>query len=604
MNNTAIRYTIFPSSPEAHLFGVTCTVDSPDPGGQQFSMPSWIPGSYLLREFARHVVRIRARSGLTEIPIVKLDKNTWVAEPCAGPLTIEYEVYAFDLSVRGAYLDTTRGFFNGTCVFLRVHDSEDLTHEVDIRAPQGSPYKNWRVATAMRRGKAKAYGFGTYCADNYDDLIDHPVEMGEFSLSTFRAAGVAHDIVISGRHDTDMKRLARDLRPLCETQIAFWGEAPMKRYVFLVLAVGEGYGGLEHRASTSLICNRSDLPTRSTPATDENYRSFLGLCSHEYFHTWNVKRIKPQAFTPYDPDRENYTQLLWAFEGITSYYDDLMLVRSGLISRDAYLEVLGRTITQVLRGAGRLKQSVAESSFDAWIKFYRQDENAPNAIVSYYSKGSLVALCLDLLIRQKTAGHKSLDHLMRAAWRRYGRTGTGVPEDGFEQLAEAVTGVRLNRFFENAVYGTDDLPIARLLKEVGIDMQLRPAESVTDRGGTSGKLDARTARDRPDLGIRVRAEGPDLKITHVLDAGAAQRAGLSAGDAIVAIDAIRVGNANFEKILSRYKAGERLHVHAFRRDELMTFEVELVGAASNTCYLTTTAEASMAKARRAWLGTV
>jgi predicted metalloprotease with PDZ domain len=602
MTKTAIRYTIFPASPEAHLFGVTCTVDEPDPAGQQFSMPAWIPGSYLLREFARHVVQIRARSGRHAVPVVKRDKNTWVAKPCTGPLTIEYEVYAFDLSVRGAYLDTVRGFFNGTCVFLRIHGAEQHRHEVDVRPPRGSRYRNWRIATAMRCNGAKTYGFGKYVAADYDELIDHPVEMGAFSLTTFSAGGVPHDIVISGQHDTDMKRLSRDLKTLCETQIAFWGDAPMERYVFLVLAVGEGYGGLEHRASTSLIANRNDLPRPGMKAADDNYRTFLGLCSHEYFHTWNVKRIKPEAFTPYDLDRENYTRLLWAFEGITSYYDDLMLVRSGLISRDAYLELLGKTITRVQRGSGRHKQSVADSSFDAWTKFYRQDENAPNAIVSYYAKGSLIALCLDLLMREKTGGRKSLDHLMRILWKRYGRTGKGVPEDGVEQIAEQISGVKLGRFFERAVHGTGELPLARLLKEVGVDMRLRHAESMTDSGGTAQSKDVPNAPHGPGLGIRSRAVGTDLTITHVLDGGSAQHAGLSSGDIFVAIDDLRVTGGNLETLLSRRRPGEQVRVHAFRRDELLLFDVRLQAPPRDTCYLTVSENNAFEKSRRNWLG--
>lgn len=598
-----IHYTVFPANPEAHLFAVTCTIAHPDPGGQQFSMPAWIPGSYLLREFARHIVRIRARGARQEVALAKLNKNTWVAEPCAGALTIEYEVYAFDLSVRGAYLDTMRGFFNGTCVFMRVHGAEALRHQVDLRPPRGAAYRKWRVATAMSRDAAPAYGFGTYAAEDYDELIDHPVEMGEFSLATFRAAGIPHDIVISGRHRTDLKRLKRDLKKLCETQIAFWGEAPMKRYVFLVLAVGEGYGGLEHRASTSLLCSRNDLPQTGTAPDDEHYRSFLGLCSHEYFHTWNVKRIKPEAFTPYELDHENHTTLLWAFEGITSYYDDLMLVRAGLIPRDGYLELLGKTATQVQRGSGRLKQSVAQSSFDAWTKFYRQDENAPNAIVSYYTKGSLIALCLDLLIRQKTRGRRSLDHVMRALWKRYGRRGQGVPEDGVEQLAEQVSGTNLRRFFAAAVHGTQDLPLARLLKDVGVDVKLRAAESQSDRGGKPGTNGRAARANLVNLGIRTRASGNEVKLTHVLDGGSGQRAGLSAGDVIVAIDGLRASAANLAHLLSQRRAGERLQLHAFRRDELMQFEIELTAPQSNTIYLEVTQDRRHERARRAWLGT-
>ncbi|HZF18510.1 MAG TPA: peptidase M61, partial [Burkholderiales bacterium] len=329
---TPIHYTIIPVRPEAHLYRVGCTVDDPDPSGQQFAMPAWVPGSYMIRDFARHVVSIRAASGNRVVALEKLDKHTWRAQPVAGPLTVSFEVYAWDLSVRGAHLDTRHGFFNGACVFLRVLGQESAPCELEILRPMGARYRNWRVATAMPRKGARPYGFGTYVTGDYDELIDHPVEMGEFSLARFRACGVPHDIVITGRYRADLARLQRDLKRLCEHHIRFIGEpAPMKRYVFLVTAVGEGYGGLEHRASMALLCSRDDLPREGETEVTERYRTFLGLASHEYFHSWNVKRIKPAAFAPYDLDRENYTTLLWAFEGITSYYDDLALVRCGLI---------------------------------------------------------------------------------------------------------------------------------------------------------------------------------------------------------------------------------------------------------------------------------
>jgi predicted metalloprotease with PDZ domain len=596
-----IRYSLSSSNPQAHLFSVRCTVADPDPAGQRFSMPVWIPGSYLVREFARHVVQLRARAGNRELPVHKLDKNTWITAPATGPITVEYEVYAWDPSVRGACLDTTRAFFNGPCVFLRVHGREQARHEVELTAPSGAPFERWRVATAMRRLKARPWGFGSYFADDYDELIDHPVEMGEFSLAGFRAAGVQHDVVIAGRHDADLKRLCNDLKKVCEAQIALWGEAPMDRYLFLVLAVGDGYGGLEHRASTALIASRGDLPQAGTPADDDNYRTFLGLCSHEYFHTWNVKRIKPEAFAPYDLDRENYTRLLWAFEGITSYYDDLMLVRAGLMSEKAYLETLGRTVTQVARGSGRLKQTVAESSFDAWIKYYRQDENTPNAVVSYYQKGSLIALCLDLLIRSHSGGRKSLDDVMRALWKRHGRTGEGVPEHGVEAIAEEIAGMKLRGFFDRALRSTEELPLKQLLAGMGIEAAARQPESLSDRGGKPGaKTDG---GPRADLGVRVRAEAGDLKLTHVLDGGAAQRAGLSAGDTLIALDGLRVDGRNLESLLSRKRPGDVVQVHAFRRDELMAFTVALTAPARDTWVLTATPDKGRARQRARWLGT-
>jgi predicted metalloprotease with PDZ domain len=488
-------------------------------------------------------------------------------------------------------------------LFLRVHGHGDRPHQVEILPPRGAAYRRWRVATAMQPLAARQHGFGTYFAGDYEELIDHPVEMGEFSIATFRASGVPHDLVISGRHDADIPRLARDLGRLCEAHIRFWGSAPMDRFVFLVNAVGSGYGGLEHRASTALITGRNDLPRPGLGHPDDGYRTFLGLASHEYFHAWNVKRLKPRAFAPYDLDRENYTRLLWAFEGITSYYDDLLLARAGLISESAYLETVGRTITQVQRSPGRLKQTVAESSFDAWIKYYRQDENSPNSIVSYYQKGSLIALCLDLLIRQKTSNRKSLDHVMRTLWRDQAMRGLGVEEDGIERTAERVSGLKLKGFFDRSLRSTEELPIGRLLATVGVEMTLRRPESMADRGGKrSSKPDSELAA-RADLGIRTRTEGGDVVVSHVIDGGAAQQTGVSAGDTIVALDGLRVTGRNLEERLTRLRPGRRYPLHAFRRDELMTFDVVPTAPPRNTCVLTPVADRQAARKRRAWLGT-
>jgi predicted metalloprotease with PDZ domain len=338
---------------------------------------------------------------------------------------------------------------------------------VDIRPPKGLEDARWRVATSLpeaagEKGAAERYGFGLYRADSYDDLIDHPVEMGTFTLGEFEACGVPHAVAITGRHDCDMGRLLADLKPVCERQIRLFGEpAPMSRYVFLTTAVGDGYGGLEHRASTALLCSRADLPHVGMDEATDGYRQFLGLCSHEYFHTWNVKRIKPAAFVPYRLAEENYTRLLWAFEGFTSYYDDLMLVRSQRIGLDDYLKLLAKTITQVHKGSGRHKQSVAESSFEAWTKYYRQDENSPNAIVSYYTKGALVALLLDLRLRAESHGARSLDTLMQALWQRHGQTGIGVAEDGIFALAAELGGEALAGWLQELVEGTAELPSSR-----------------------------------------------------------------------------------------------------------------------------------------------
>jgi predicted metalloprotease with PDZ domain len=600
-----IRYRIQPKHPEAHLFEVTCTVADPDPSGQRFALPAWIPGSYLIRDFARHVVSIHAATRGASVRLAKLDKQTWRAAPCAGTLTVTAEVYAWDLSVRGAHLDTTHAFFNGPSVFLRPLGKEDRPCEVEVIAPSGRRYSAWRVATSLGATAGRTGGFGGYAAENYDELIDHPVELGTFAHAMFVARGVPHEIAITGRHRADMQRLVRDLKRLCEQHLRFWGgPPPIDRYVFLVTAVGEGYGGLEHGASTALLCSRDDLPQPGVKEATESYRTFLGLASHEYFHTWNVKRIKPQAFTPYDLDRESYTALLWAFEGITSYYDDLMLVRCGLVTPEQYLESLGRSITQLLRMPGRRRQTVAESSWDAWIKYYRQDENAPNAIVSYYGKGSLIALCVDLLIRSGTGARRSLDDVMRALWRRFGRTGIGVPENGVERLAEEVTGMKLRGFFDRALRSTAELPLEAMLETVGVEMEVRAADSASDRGGRPASKRAPGRSERVALGARTAGEGNDVKLTHVLDGGAAQAAGLAAGDLLVAIDGLRVTPRTLEGSLARLRPGDTSRVLAFRRDELHEFALKLALPPADTCVLHFVRKpgAGALRLRRSWLG--
>ncbi len=589
----AIHYTIVPKDLAAHLFELTLTVDAPDADGQVFALPAWIPGSYMIREFARNIVRIRAESGGKRVALKKLDKHTWRAAPCAGRITLVYEVYAWDLSVRAAHLDQTHGFFNGTSVFLAVRGQENLPHIVDMRKPEDRACNAWRVATALPELKARRYGFGTYIAADYDELIDHPVEMGTFALTSFKAHGVPHDIVITGCvPNLDLARLASDLKKICEAQIALFEpksrRAPMDRYVFMTLAVGDGYGGLEHRASTALICSRADLPVKGQKEAGDGYRTYLGLCSHEYFHTWNVKRIKPDVFAPYDLRTEAYTSLLWLFEGITSYYDDLMLVRSGLMDEKQYFKTLAKTINGVLRGSGRRKQTVAESSFDAWVKYYRQDENAPNAIVSYYTKGALIGLALDLTIRDQTHGKRSLDDVMRALWLRYGRDfhlrGQGVSEADAEQLFDEITGLKLRRFFDRYVRGTDDLPFDKLLASFGVKF-------------TDDRKDAKAA-----LGVSTTRESNDCKIANVYEDGAAHRAGLSAGDVLIAIDGLRVNASNLDGLLSRYRAGDTLGLHAFRRDELMTFSAVLTqGDAPQVVLEAQPKPAATAHKRTAWL---
>ncbi|CAL94685.1 M61 family metallopeptidase [Azoarcus olearius] len=572
-----IVYSIKPTRPEAHLFEVRCEIDHPQSPAQIVRLPAWIPGSYMIREFARNIVSFRATLSEGEpLPAEKVDKHTWrIAVPRgAARIVLTYEVYAWDLSVRSAHLDSTHGFFNGTSVFLAVDGRESDPCEVEIAPPTGPAYERWRVATALPRAPSGVeahdpHAFGRFAAKNYDDLVDHPVEMGEFQLGHFTVAGVPHEVALSGRAECDMERLTTDLQRICEWQVRlFDSPPPMDYYLFLTTVVGDGYGGLEHRASTALLASRKDLPWIGMKKMSEAYRGFLGLCSHEYFHSWNVKRIKPAVFTPYQLEQENYTRLLWAFEGFTSYYDDLTLVRAGVIEVDDYLALLSKTISTVLRGPGRLRQSVAESSFDAWIKYYRQDENSPNAIVSYYAKGSLIALALDLKLRKASGGTRSLDDVMRHLWREHGLTGVGVGEEGVFEAVEAVSGSSaLARWLRDAVNGTDDLPLERLLQPFGVEMEVT------------------ASNPSPSLGVKLGGGNGEVKLAVVYDGGAAQRAGLSAGDVLVALDGIRATNASLDEALTRRRAGDGMEILAFRRDELMRFQVTLDAPGEDTVKL-------------------
>lgn len=581
-----VLYRLAPHDPAGHRYRITLTVQAPSPDGQRLSLPAWIPGSYLIRDFSRQIESLTAYSGSRRVLVDKIDNHTWQAAPCDGPLRVEYSVYAWDLSVRGAHLDETHGFFNGTSVFLRVLGQDHLPCLVDLAPPRG--IDGWKVYTSLpeargHQGAARRHGFGRYLAPDYDALIDHPVEMGTPQVASFTAHGAEHELVFTGvAPNLDLARITDDVRKICETQIAFFEprtrRAPFldsaDRYVFMTMVTGDGYGGLEHRASTALMTARKDLPVLGQQAQGDGYRGFLGLVSHEYFHTWNVKRIKPQAFVPYDLSQPDLSRLLWVFEGFTSYYDDLLLLRSNAITQNDYLRLLAKTITSVARTPGRHKQSVAESSFDAWTRYYKQDENSPNALVSYYTKGALVALGLDLLIRQESAGAYSLDDVMRLLWQRYGRDfyrgkPQGLPEDGLPEVIKEATGVDARRFIARYAYGVADVPLAELLAPHGIKVQWKVSANL------------------PSLDVRTRKQGDSLVLATVLEGGAGHKGGLSAGDVLVAIDGLKVeGAAAVEVLLGQYRAGDRVDVHVFRRDELRVFTVRLSGPEALDCVLT------------------
>ena len=563
-------------------------------------MPAWIPGSYMIRDYARHVVAVRAESDGVGVAVTKRDKSTWRVRPVERELTLILEIYAHDDSVRGAHLDATHAYFNGTCVFPCVAGQEDVACELDIVGADIPNAKHWRVATSMRPLDAAPYETGGYKADNYADLIDHPVEMAELTIGEFEAGGVPHVIAIRGNTKADMARLTHDLQTLCEHHMTLLGKPrDLDRYVFLLHAPGNGYGGLEHRWSSSNVCSRDSLPVKGDDGVSNEYRTLLGLLSHEYFHLWNVKRMKPAVFSPYDLSSESHTSLLWVFEGITSYYDDLGLVRSGLIDLADYLELLGQTVTRVIRGEGRRRQSVAESSFDAWTKFYKQDANAPNAIVSYYAKGALIALTLDLKLRSETEGRISLDDVMRACWERWGESTDGMPESGFEEVCAEVSGLDLGDFFDAAVRGTGELPLEQLLKTHGVEYLLRAAAGRSDKGGKKGDLDK-----LPEvwLGAALAGKAGKAVFASVANGGPAEHAGVSPGDELIALDGLRVDAEGSDSRIRRYRPNDRSELSVFRGDELLTLKLTWQAAPENTCYLDLLDDDAAANAlREAWL---
>ena len=579
-----IHYQVKLHSLNAHLFEIVCTIPAPVAEGQRFSLPAWIPGSYLVRDFARHITRIEAESEGKQVHISKLDKSTWQCAPCKERLTIRYQVYAYDLSVRTAYLDQQRAYFNGTSLFIQVEGKADAQCEVSLEAGP-KPSKSWRVATTLPQVKVNKQGYGIYKAENYTTLIDHPVEISDLAIGEFKAKGIPHRIIISGKHKADLKRITKDLKQLCEYHIGFFGTAPFKRYDFMLYAAADNqYGGLEHRDSTSLICPRSWLPNKDTTTDETLYQDFLGLCSHEYFHAWHVKRIRPEVFANPDLAREAYTRLLWVFEGFTAYYDTLALRRSGLIYDEAYLKALSKDISRFLRTPGRTVQALDESSFDTWIKLYRPDENTPNAQISYYLKGSLVALAIDLTLRIK--GH-SLDEVMRGLWHDYTATGKLVAEEDMAALIRQYTGQDLRKLLAATVQGNEDPPLTKLFSQFGVLLEAEHADS-------------NLLRDR--AGLQLASE-QDTRISHVFSGSPAESAGLAAGDTLIAADRIKLTAKSLKDLVKHQKNSTPIRLHFFRRDELISTDIVLGDriASAHTLKLKGESTGRPATLRTGWL---
>lgn len=585
-----MHYQISPLDPHGHQFAVRLQLDVRNDASIELKLPAWIPGSYMIRDFARNILDLHAEGNDKALDLHARDKQTWHIDCAeADEITVYYQVYAFDLSVRSAYLDQFWGFFNNSSLCLavagRTNEPVELSLELDGRC------QNWRVATGMPRLAGDKFAAGRFRAESYEELIDYPFLLGDLGIHEFIAGGIKHAFVTAGRNFADVERICADLARICEQQISmFEKQVPFNEYLFLTIVVGKGFGGLEHRNSTALMCSRRDLVSPGTrPHLDSDYRTFLSLCSHEYFHSWNIKTLKPREFMPYSLDAEQYTRQLWFYEGITSYFDDFVLHEAGLIDAASYLGLVGETMARVHRGVGVDRHTVGDSSLQAWNRFYKQDENAPNAIVSYYAKGALIALSLDLLIRAESHDKLTLGHCMANFWRKFGATLQGTTDTTFAEFMHAEYGIHLHAFIERAVNTTEPLPVVELLDQFGVAVERKAAQDDNGFGGRPAGAPLPVA-----LGAKFKASAQGLELQVVYADEAAQMAGLSAQDRIIAIDHLQITDSNMREIFERYQPGDVVSVHAFRRDELL--ELELIWEAPKlNNYLLKVVEPTQAK---------
>ena len=547
--------------------------------GGLLRLPAWIPGSYMVRDFAKHIISINAQSEAQPLTLTQIDKQTWHYQHQANQqIKLSYDLYAFDLSVRANYLSSEILVLNPAASCLEVVGLSETEQQLVIELPP--QVTNWRIACALHPfATAPELNLKKFTAKNYLQLIDSPLLAGALELVSFELSGIPHHLVFAGAYQADLVRIAADLAPICQQQIDVFGGLPaeVEQYWFLNWAVDKGYGGLEHQHSTLLMMNKFDLPNPQLPSVvTEEYQNYLALCSHEYFHLWWVTRAKPAELIPYRLDAEQYSNQLWLYEGFTSYFDDLSLVRCGKISASQYLQTLSQTITRVVRSPSNLVQSLSDSSFTAWTKFYKQDENAQNAVVSYYAKGSLVALCLDAALRLRGF---VLQDLMRLYYREFSTIGS-TEERIYALLLELTHDQTLVDEFKKWVNSPQQLPLAQSLSALGVQLQLRAPSSTSDLSGEKNF-------DLPprDLGFSFEQKPEGLVVISVRHHSPAQQAGIANQDIIVAIDGFKASENNIQQVLNRYPLGTKLPVHLFRQQRLLVLDFIVNAATESTAVL-------------------
>ncbi|MDT7602668.1 MAG: hypothetical protein QOF61_665 [Acidobacteriota bacterium] len=551
-----ISYTVSMPEPHTHLLQVEMRVRA---GGtaalpQQLDLvlPVWTPGSYLVREYARNVQDFAAGDATNkQLAWTKANKDTWRVETAgAREVRATYAVYANEFSVRTNEVNDRHAFWNNAATLMYVDGF--LSAPATLRVvPQG----DWKIATGLPPVEGQR---DTFRAENFDILYDSPFLVSDFKVLSFEVRNVPHRIVIDGEGNYDAERLRRDVQKIVETEVGVVGEIPYHDYTFLLmLHPTSGGGGLEHLNSTALTFRRFSF------RPDSAYRDFLTLVAHEFFHLWNVKRIRPDALGPFNYTRENYTRLLWVAEGITSYYENLHVRRAGLMTDKDYLDILARSIRSVQNTPGRLEVSAEEASFDAWIKEYRPDENTINTTLSYYSKGALLGLLLDLEIRRRTAGAKSLDDVMRSLYNEFYKRNRNYTPADFQRAAETAAGSSLEDFFHRYVHGREELDYNAALGVVGLQLEAFAGDRT------------RPAAERAYFGATLAQTGERLNVSNVLAGSPAYIQGLNAGDQIVAVDGARATLDFLNARLNEKKPGDEVRLTVFRNDDLRTLTFKL-----------------------------
>jgi predicted metalloprotease with PDZ domain len=542
-----IHYQVAMPQPESHLFEVVLHLQDWKLPVLDLKLPVWTPGSYLVREYAKHLQDFSAYAGEQSLPWRKLGKNHWQIETSVSvsTITVRYRVFANELSVRTNHLDATHGYFNGAALFFRIPGLERQPIHVTIVPPR----PEWHVTTPLPAVPEQP---NTFEAGDFDTLVDSPFEIGCHQVKQFEVLGKSHELAIWGKGNADLARIIPDMQKIIEVEAKLFGGLPYDRYVFLLHLSSQGNGGLEHKYACSL-----NYPRFGFRAKDK-YDRFMQLVAHEFFHLWNVKRIRPKALEVFDYDQENYTPSLWFSEGTTSYYDLVIPLRAGIYDSQAFLNNLGKEITRFQTTPGRLVQPLSESSFDAWIKLYRPDANSSNSQISYYLKGEMVSFLLDLLIRERHGNERSLDDVMLKMWQQFGQAEIGFTPEQLQEVIESVAGMELGDFFKQYIDGTQELPFNQYLEPFGLQMVGEDEEEPV-----------------PHLGVKAQTENGREVIKSVEAGTPAQQAGIDAGDELLAIDGMRVTAQNLSDRLKDYQPGDTIQVTVFHQEELHTYSLTL-----------------------------